>query len=101
MNTIRRFFMVTLAAAAIACAGVVSTPQPAQAATPQDCGTLIATAAIGGVPGWAAATFFAVPCGTWLGNKTAAVVCWESRQWWGWWARARVWAITGGKYTRC
>lgn len=101
MNIVRRFSVTGLAALAIAGAGVVGTSQPAQAATPQDCGTLIATAAAGGPLGWGAATFFAVPCGAWLGNKNAAAICWESQQWWGWWARAKVWAITGGQYTRC
>jgi hypothetical protein len=59
-------------------------------------------AAIGsGVAPWAAAAIAAPFCGAWLGEQNARRICWESRQWWGWGARAYVWSVTYGRYTRC
>jgi hypothetical protein len=35
------------------------------------------------------------------GDTLSDGICWASRQWWGHGARATVWAVTGGRYTRC
>lgn len=59
-------------------------------------------ASIGGNAwGWVAAALSGPFCGSYLGQKNADFICWQSRQWWGAPARARVWVMTFGRYTRC
>jgi hypothetical protein len=72
----------------------------ADAAGVESCAGVIAGIG-GGLPGWAAAAIAAPFCGSWMGAQLARNLCWQTRQWWGYEARARVWVLTWGHYTRC
>jgi hypothetical protein len=74
---------------------------PKVATGPESCGSVIAAISTGLVPAWAAAAISAPYCGSWLGAQNARYLCWQSRQWWGYSARAYIWALTWGHYTRC
>lgn len=51
--------------------------------------------------GYAGAFIPAVKCAGAAGGLNAQLICWRSRQPWGYYDRGLVWVITGGRYTRC